>query len=262
MNGLQEFSAPTPSSPLHTFASGLDWDSSERRKDPVRGTSQSGLPLRFVDGAPVLPKVTARQNVELISKRLLDVVLSGIALAFLFPLFAIIAAAIKVTSPGPVFFVQEREGLNGRRFRCFKFRSMHVASGDVTGVTQTVKDDPRVFGLGKLLRRTSIDELPQLINVLIGDMSLVGPRPHVPGMRAGGMLYRELVPYYDTRLVVAPGITGWAQVNGLRGPTDNAVHAKARIDHDIAYVANYSLWLDVKIILMTVIKEFVVGSGH
>jgi lipopolysaccharide/colanic/teichoic acid biosynthesis glycosyltransferase len=125
-----------------------------------------------------------------------------------------------------------------------------------------VKNDPRVTAIGSFIRKTSIDELPQLINVLRGDMSLVGPRPHVPGMKAGGMLYRKLVPYYDVRLTMLPGLTGWAQANGWRGETDAPVAGRSRVDHDIAYIANFSLWLDLKIILMTIRREFVVGSGH
>ena len=262
MNGLQELSASTyPSSPMRAPAADAGIRGPFRGANTLR-TSQSGLPLYFREGMPVLPSMSARQGAELSLKRLFDVVGSAIALIVLLPLFAVVAVAIKMTSPGPAFFIQEREGLNGRRFRCIKFRSMHVERGDASGVEQTVKDDPRVFALGRLIRRTSIDELPQLINVLRGEMSLVGPRPHVPGMRAGGVLYRDLVPYYDTRLVVVPGLTGWAQVNGLRGPTDNADLARTRVDHDIAYVANYSLWLDTKIVLKTLVTEFVSGSGH
>jgi lipopolysaccharide/colanic/teichoic acid biosynthesis glycosyltransferase len=118
-----------------------------------------------------------------------------------------------------------------------------------------------VTPVGRFLRRTSLDELPQLVNVIVGDMSLVGPRPHVEGMLAAGVDYAELVPYYNLRHVMRPGLSGWAQANGLRGPTDSAEAARARIDHDVAYIQNFSIWLDLKIIWLTLVKEFVTGSG-
>lgn len=223
---------------------------------------QSGLPLTFAGSVPVLPEFGADRAVSLKLKRVFDLVAASAALLLLLPLFLVVGLLVKLTSRGPVFFRQQREGLNGSTFEVLKFRSMRVEAGDVTGVEQTVKNDPRVTWIGRIIRKTSIDELPQLINVVRGDMSLVGPRPHVPGMRAGGMLYRDLVPYYDLRLTMLPGITGWAQANGLRGETMNARTARARVDHDIAYVRHFSLWLDIKIILMTLQNEFVGGSGH
>lgn len=196
-----------------------------------------------------------------VMKRLLDVILAGLGLFALLPLLVIVAVLIKLESPGPVFFRQKREGLNGKLFSVYKFRSMRTELGDATGVAQTVSGDPRVTPIGRFLRRTSIDELPQLINVLLGDMSLVGPRPHVPGMLAGGMQYRELVSYYDERHRVRPGITGWAQVNGLRGSTVDRRVATARIDYDIAYIENWSLGLDLKILFLTVWRELTRGTG-
>jgi lipopolysaccharide/colanic/teichoic acid biosynthesis glycosyltransferase len=142
-----------------------------------------------------------------------------------------------------------------------KFRTMYDDHADPTGQAQTRPDDERITPVGRLLRRTSIDELPQLINVITGDMSLVGPRPHVAGMLAAGIDYAELVPYYNLRHTMRPGLSGWAQANGLRGPTDSAEIARARIDHDIAYIQNFSIWLDLKIIWLTLVKEFVTGSG-
>lgn len=238
-----------------------DWEPASRPTGQMT-TRHSGLPVTVGAAGPIVPQLTDSQLSQLRYKRLLDVVISLSALLVLAPLLIICALLIKMTSRGPVFFRQKREGLNGELFEVFKFRSMHVDAGDATGVTQTVKDDPRIFPLGRFLRKTSIDELPQLLNVLRGDMSLVGPRPHVPGMFAGGVPYRDLVRYYDSRLLMLPGLTGWAQANGLRGPTDNAADAKARIDHDIAYVCNFSIWLDLKIILQTLHREFVSGSGH
>jgi exopolysaccharide biosynthesis polyprenyl glycosylphosphotransferase len=194
-------------------------------------------------------------------KRMLDIVLAGLGLLALLPLLLIVALLIKLDSPGGVFFRQKREGLDGKLFSVYKFRTMRTELGDTSGVTQTVSGDPRVTPIGRFLRRTSIDELPQLINVLTGDMSLVGPRPHVPGMLAGGVQYRELVSYYDERHRVRPGITGWAQVNGLRGSTVDHRVAIARIDYDIAYIENWSLGLDLKILFLTVWREFTRGTG-
>lgn len=230
------------------------------RRDAV--SPQSGLPMRLPRNGAPLVEAGARRQYHLLAKRMFDVVMSGLALLALLPLFLIVAWLIKISSAGPVFFRQEREGYQGRTFQALKFRSMRIEDCDLSGVAQTVKDDPRITPIGRFIRRTSIDELPQLINVLRGDMALVGPRPHVAGMRAGGMLYKDLVPYYDLRLEMLPGLTGWAQANGLRGPTDRADRARARIDHDIAYIQNFSFWLDIKIILLTLRHEFVGGSGH
>jgi len=194
-------------------------------------------------------------------KRLMDVIGAGAALLFLAPLLLAIAVAIKVTSPGPILFTQDRYGYRGRRLRIYKFRTMHTHLTDRSGVRQTTAGDPRITAIGRVLRSTSLDELPQLINVLIGDMSLVGPRPHVPGMLAAGVLYEELVPYYRQRHAIRPGITGLAQVNGCRGSTAEASAAIARIDYDLEYMETWSLWSDLKIILRTIRQEFLFGSG-
>jgi lipopolysaccharide/colanic/teichoic acid biosynthesis glycosyltransferase len=223
---------------------------------------QNGLAMRLPRRGQPLFVASARRTRHLIAKRVFDVLASAGALIALMPFFIILAVLIKTTSKGPVLFRQEREGRWGKPFMAYKFRSMKTEECDLSGVAQTVKDDPRVTAIGRLIRRTSIDELPQLLNVLAGDMSLVGPRPHVAGMRAGGMGYKELVPYYDERLEMVPGLTGWAQVNGLRGPTDRADRARARVDHDLAYIQNFSFWLDLYIIGQTIRYEFVGGSGH
>jgi exopolysaccharide biosynthesis polyprenyl glycosylphosphotransferase len=195
------------------------------------------------------------------AKRVFDVMAAGLALAALSPFLFAVAAAIKVTSPGPVFFTQDRYGYRNRRFRIYKFRTMHVSMGDRSGVTQTVGDDPRVTMLGRILRKTSIDELPQLINVALGDMSLVGPRPHVPGMKAASVKYEDLVPYYFQRHNIRPGITGLAQVSGCRGSTALADAAVSRVDYDLQYIEQWSLWLDIKIIIRTIRHEFFSGTG-
>jgi lipopolysaccharide/colanic/teichoic acid biosynthesis glycosyltransferase len=198
---------------------------------------------------------------ELRAKRALDVVVAAGLLLFCLPGLLLIALAIKWTSPGPVLFRQMRYGRGGAVFEILKFRTMHVDRGDRSGVTQTRANDPRVTSIGRWLRRSSLDELPQLWNVLRGDMSLVGPRPHVPGMLGGGKLYEELVPYYFERLQVRPGVTGLAQVNGLRGSTEDAAVAIARIDSDLAYIAHWSLALDIRILWRTFRDEFLSGSG-
>ena len=222
---------------------------------------QSGLPLELSAGEPIPTDMSPSRLAGLRMKRAMDVVISALALFALLPLFALVAIVIKINSPGPVLFRQIRQGLNGVPFGIYKFRTMDVAAGDESGVSQTVPGDKRVTAFGRLLRRTSIDELPQLLNVLLGQMSLVGPRPHVAGMLAAGVPYEELVPYYHRRLEVLPGLTGWAQVNGLRGPTDRAELARQRVDHDIAYVQNFSIWLDLKILAKTVQSEFLMGTG-
>lgn len=194
-------------------------------------------------------------------KRGADIVVAALAIFALLPAFVLVALAIKLTSPGAVLFRQVREGRQGRLIRVFKFRTMCVDQEDASGIHQTIHADARTTPVGRFLRAASIDELPQLLNVILGDMSLVGPRPHVPGMLAAGRPYDELVPYYHDRRLMRPGITGWAQANGLRGPTVNAAKAIARIDHDLYYIENFSLWLDFRIIVMTLRHEFLGGSG-
>lgn len=196
-----------------------------------------------------------------IAKRAFDIVAAGGALLFFAPLLLAIAVAVKATSPGPVLFFQYRYGYRNRRFRIYKFRTMRTDAGDVRGVKQTVEADARVTPIGRILRKTSLDEIPQLINVLRGDMSLVGPRPHVPGMLAANLLYEDLVPFYFQRHTARPGITGLAQVSGCRGSTVESGRAISRIDYDLHYIEKWSLRLDVMIILRTIRKEFLSGSG-
>ena len=195
------------------------------------------------------------------SKRGFDFSFALLFLLALAPALLLIALLIKSSSRGAVFFRQKRYGAGGQLFEIWKFRTMYVSLGDQLGVKQTRENDPRVTPFGRFLRRTSLDELPQMINVLKGDMSLVGPRPHVPGMLAGGLLYEELVPHYHQRHAVPPGITGLAQVSGFRGSTEDAVKATARIDHDLIYISTWSFWLDMKILVLTVWREFLAGTG-
>ena len=169
------------------------------------------------------------------------------------PLMALVAVLIKLDSRGPVFFVQERFGFNNEVIPVVKFRTMYTDRGDRAGRQRTVRRDPRVTRVGRLLRALSFDELPQLFNVLRGHMSIVGPRAHAIAMQAGnGLLYGEAVAQYFHRHRVKPGITGWAQVNGLRGEIDTLLKARARVDHDLYYIEHWSPWLDLKILLKTV----------
>jgi lipopolysaccharide/colanic/teichoic acid biosynthesis glycosyltransferase len=189
-------------------------------------------------------------------------VLATLLLIALAPLLITAALAIKMTSRGPVLFRQRRYGLGSCTFEIFKFRTMDVERQDTSGVTQTRPDDPRVTPLGRVLRKTNIDELPQLLNVVKGDMSLVGPRPHVPEMLAGGVLYEQLCPDYFDRHAMRPGITGLAQVSGFRGATTDPELARARIAQDILYIESWSLALDAQILCRTVISEMFHGSGY
>ncbi len=195
------------------------------------------------------------------AKRAFDILGSGILIVLLAPLLITLAIAIRATSPGPALFRQKRYGRNNVLFTIHKFRTMHVDRQDVTGVQQAVGGDSRITRLGAFLRRTSLDELPQLFNVLAGDMSLVGPRPHVPGMLAGGVLYEELVPDYFARHAVRPGVTGLAQVSGCRGPTTDPVAARKRVEYDLDYIERMSLGLDLRILWRTFVMEFITGSG-
>jgi lipopolysaccharide/colanic/teichoic acid biosynthesis glycosyltransferase len=200
-------------------------------------------------------------RLQFIIKRVMDIVLSGSALIVLAPLLCLIMLAIRMESKGSPIFTQMRWGRNDSKIRVLKFRSMRSDLGDPTGVAQTVKGDPRITRVGALLRKTNLDELPQLVNVLKGDMSLVGPRCHAIGMLAGGVQYEELVPRYHERHSIRPGLTGLAQMRGLRGPTDRPAKARARISADIFYVENFSLLLDMQIILGTIASELRGGKG-
>jgi putative colanic acid biosynthesis UDP-glucose lipid carrier transferase len=188
-------------------------------------------------------------------KRASDLVLASAILVVIAPLMAAIAIGVKLSSPGPALFKQRRYGVDGREIIVYKFRTMNVLE-DGVAITQATREDPRVTPFGAVLRRYSLDELPQFINVLQGRMSVVGPRPHAV---AHNELYRKLIKSYMIRHKVKPGITGWAQVNGLRGETDDLEKMKARIEHDLAYLRNWSLRLDLQIVLKTV---FVMLKGQ
>lgn len=185
-------------------------------------------------------------------KRTFDLVFSITVLVLIAPLLLMIAIAIKLDSRGPVLFKQHRYGLDGKAINVFKFRSMRVQENGAR-VVQATKGDPRITRLGGFLRRTSLDELPQFFNVLLGDMSVVGPRPHAA---AHNEEYRKQVAYYMLRHKVRPGITGWAQVNGWRGETDTLEKMEMRIKYDLEYIRHWSLWFDIRIVFLTLFKGF------
>lgn len=185
-------------------------------------------------------------------KRLFDICASLIVCICLIPFVPIIALIIKLQSPGPIFFVQNRTGMNGKTFKCLKFRSMHVNRQADT--LQATEDDPRKFAFGNFMRRTNLDEFPQFFNVLIGDMSIVGPRPH---MLHHTEVYGQLIDKYMVRHFCKPGITGLAQVTGCRGETKELWQMEERIKRDIWYIENWSFWLDIKIMFMTAKTVFV-----
>ena len=192
------------------------------------------------------------RDMNQVVKRAEDVVLSAFALLILSPVLIVAGLLIKFTSPGPMMFVQPRVGFNNETIRVFKFRSMYADKADVGARQTTTRDDPRVTPVGRFLRRFSIDELPQLLNVLQGSMSLVGPRPHGTEMMVGDRFYHEAVQGYAGRHRVKPGITGYAQVKGLRGEVRTIERAKRRVELDKHYVDNWSFWLDMWILFATV----------
>lgn len=197
--------------------------------------------------------VTSMGETSRFLKRVEDLVLGSLFLLLSLPVCAIIAVVLKLQSPGPVLFKQYRMGSNGRRFKVYKFRSMEVHTEADGVVTQARQGDPRVTRFGAFLRRTSLDELPQFYNVLQGRMSIVGPRPHA---LAHNEYYKDVVESYMKRHKVKPGITGWAQVNGLRGGTEDVEKMRLRVEHDLWYIDNWSLWLDLRIIALTVVRGF------
>jgi Undecaprenyl-phosphate glucose phosphotransferase len=198
-------------------------------------------------------------NWDLVFKNIMDKVLIGAGVFFVAPLMLIVALAIKLDSRGPVLFRQKRYGMNNEEFDVFKYRTMYHGRPPETGVPQATRGDPRVTKLGNFLRRTSLDELPQLFNVLNGSMSLVGPRPHAV---EHNKLYDEIISGYSARHRVKPGITGWAQVNGLRGETDTPDKMEARVKHDVYYIENWSVMLDFKILSKTALVLFGQESAY
>jgi len=191
-------------------------------------------------------------------KRSFDVLFSFSALVLGSPILLAIALAVKLTSKGPVFFRQDRYGLDGKKIGVYKFRSMKVMENGAS-VVQASKNDTRITPVGGFLRKTSLDELPQFFNVLIGDMSVVGPRPHAV---AHNEEYRKRIDYYMLRHKVRPGITGWAQINGWRGETDTIEKMEKRIEYDLDYIRHWTIWFDIKIIFLTIFKGFLNKNAY
>ncbi|MBQ8305712.1 MAG: undecaprenyl-phosphate glucose phosphotransferase [Blautia sp.] len=210
-----------------------------------------------IQGLPVINirYVPLSNTFNFMVKRIMDVIGSLIAIVVSSPVMLVMCILIKATSPGPLIYKQERVGLHNKTFRMYKFRSMEIQSDEAEKKAWTVKNDPRVTGIGRFMRHTSIDELPQLFNILKGDMSLVGPRPERPFFVEK---FREEIPRYMVKHQVRPGLTGWAQVNGFRGDTS----IRKRIDCDLYYIENWSIGFDIKILLLTFFKGFVNKNAY
>ncbi|MFH2502130.1 undecaprenyl-phosphate glucose phosphotransferase [Klebsiella indica] len=212
-----------------------------------------------INGIPVVPLFdTPLSGINMVVKRLEDIVLSSIIILLISPVLAFISIIIKTTSPGPILFKQNRYGIDGKPIKVWKFRSMKVME-DGQDVIQATKGDSRITPVGRILRSTSLDELPQFFNVFCGEMSIVGPRPHAV---AHNELYRSQIQGYMLRHKVKPGITGWAQINGWRGETDTLEKMEKRIEYDLEYIRNWSLWFDLKIVFLTIFKGFVHKAAY
>lgn len=215
-------------------------------------TEIMGLPVVNLAESPM-------HGINRLIKALEDRLLAAVILIVISPLMLVIALLVKFTSPGPVLFKQLRHGWDGRKIKVYKFRTMYVHQEDAGQVTQAVRDDKRITPVGKFLRKTSLDELPQFFNVLQGRMSIVGPRPHAVQHNE---YYKEQIEAYMLRHKVKPGITGWAQVNGWRGETDSLEKMQKRVEYDIFYIENWSLWFDLQIMFMTVFRGFVNKNAY
>ncbi|ENI2487256.1 undecaprenyl-phosphate glucose phosphotransferase, partial [Escherichia coli] len=211
-----------------------------------------------VNGIPVVPIFeTPLNGINMVLKRLEDIILSVVILTLISPILIIISLCVKLTSPGPIIFKQTRYGMDGKPIKVWKFRTMVVMEND--NVTQATKNDVRVTKVGRFLRRTSLDELPQFFNVLFGGMSIVGPRPHAV---IHNEQYRSLIEGYMLRHKVKPGITGWAQINGWRGETDTLEKMEKRVEYDLEYIREWSIWLDIRIIFLTIFKGFIGKAAY
>lgn len=215
---------------------------------PVAAPSLTPPPLAALHPKRGHLRRCRRKPVGGASKRAFDVVVSAFALLAVAPIIAVAAVAIRAESKGPIFFVQRRGGFAGRTFCIYKLRTMRTTD-DGSAVTQASREDTRITRIGKLLRKTSIDELPQIFNVLRGDMSLVGPRPHAV---AHDRDHVRIDPHYSLRWRARPGLTGWAQINGCRGPLPTADHVRRRTRYDLEYISKWSLALDMKVLVRTV----------
>ncbi|MDD3661287.1 MAG: undecaprenyl-phosphate glucose phosphotransferase [Lachnospiraceae bacterium] len=262
-----------PDSKLDEIAVTLALEDYDRLEEIVTLCEKSGVHTKFIpdynsvipsspymedlQGLPVINirHVPLTNTLNLIFKRIVDIVGSVFAIILVSPIMLITAVTIKLTSKGPVFFSQERVGLHNKSFKMYKFRSMREQAPESEKEKWTIRDDPRVTKVGKIIRRTSIDEFPQFWNVLKGDMSLVGPRPERPLFVEK---FKEEIPRYMIKHQVRPGLTGWAQVNGYRGDTS----IRKRIEYDLYYIENWTMGFDIKILFLTVFKGFVNKNAY
>jgi polysaccharide biosynthesis protein PslA len=269
--------------PINEIVIALPWTSEKRIAEVLRGLRHLAVPIRLAPDVLVVNNPERRQRISrfysltisdlpvsewsLFVKSQFDRIVASILLMMTLPTFATIACLIRMEDSGPVFFRQKRLGLNNKPFDVLKFRTMAVSGDDRNAVRQARKDDSRVTKVGRFLRRSSLDELPQLLNVLRGEMSLVGPRPHPMWTRAaelwpdqGDLPLDAIFSEYASRHRMKPGITGWAQVCGYRGETETPEKMARRVEHDLHYIDNWSLWLDVRILARTV-KTIVVDRN-
>ncbi len=226
----------------------------------VRSLSFFGHAVVDLLGVPAINLAASPiTDIKVLPKRVFDCVFAACVLIGMSPVLAVIAASVKLSSPGPVFFRQKRKGIDGREFEIYKFRSMKVHQEVAGHITQARRGDKRVTKVGAFLRRTSLDELPQFINVLKGEMSVVGPRPHA---LEHDDIYKDLVKGYMHRYRIKPGITGWAQVNGFRGETDRIEKMSGRVKLDLYYMQHWTFGLDMKIVAMTLWKGFAGANAY
>ena len=262
-----------PENKLDEIAITLSLEEYGRLEEIVNLCEKSGVHTKFIpDYAGVIPsrsytedlqglpvinirRVPLTNTLYAFMKRIVDIIGSLCGIIIASPLLLAIALAVKFSSKGPIIFSQERVGLHNKTYKMYKFRSMYVQTEEEEQKAWTVKDDPRVTKIGRILRKTSLDELPQLFNILMGQMSLVGPRPERPMFVEK---FKEEIPRYMVKHQVRPGLTGWAQVNGLRGDTS----IEKRIEYDLYYIENWSMGLDIKIIFMTIFKGFINENAY
>jgi putative colanic acid biosynthesis UDP-glucose lipid carrier transferase len=246
---------------IHRFVSDLRHDFVNIRFIPDVGSlTLFNQPMVELLGVPAINLAASPiTDLRVLPKRVFDRLFAFGALTALAPLMLVIAVLVKLSSPGPVFFRQKRKGIDGREFEIFKFRSMKLHKEEAGRITQATRRDPRITPVGAFLRRTSLDELPQFINVLRGEMSVVGPRPHA---LEHDDIYKDLVKGYMHRYRIKPGITGWAQINGYRGETDRIEKMMGRVKLDLYYMQHWTFWLDIKIVVLTLWKGFAGSNAY
>ncbi|ASL42312.1 UDP-glucose:undecaprenyl-phosphate glucose-1-phosphate transferase [Burkholderia sp. AD24] len=246
---------------IHRFVMDLKNDFVNIRFIPdVRSLTLFNQPMVDLLGVPAINLAASPiTDLRVLPKRVFDRLFALAALTALAPVMLVIAVMVKLSSPGPVFFRQKRKGIDGNQFEIYKFRSMKLHQEEAGKITQATRRDPRITAVGAFLRRTSLDELPQFINVLRGEMSVVGPRPHA---LEHDDIYKDLVKGYMHRYRIKPGITGWAQINGYRGETDRIEKMMGRVKLDLYYMQHWTFWLDIKIVVLTLWKGFAGSNAY